>query len=122
MLNSLGELCITIPKNQSCSESDPTVPHDSTSSFFLPSWKSLVHGARPYILRPRKLDENDIKKIEDNARVLTEDLLDGISNKVNTTSICRLMHEQGRLKWLVLDRPDLSPEHAATRLHWALEY
>lgn len=43
MLNSLGELCITIPKNQSCSESDPTVPRSSTSA---PSY--LVDGFCPW--------------------------------------------------------------------------
>jgi hypothetical protein len=60
--------------------------------------------------------------IEDNPRVLIEDLLDGVLNKVKRTSIWRLLHEQGRRKWLVLDRLSLTPEHAAARLRWALEY
>ncbi len=39
---------------------------------------------------PRKLDEDDIKKIDDmieeNPRVLIEDLLEGVSHKVKRTS------------------------------------
>lgn len=60
--------------------------------------------------------------IEENPRILIEDLLNGFSNNFKRTSIWRLMHERGRRKWLVLDRPDLTPEHAAPRLRWALEY
>lgn len=70
--------------------------------------------------RPRKLDEDDIRKIdemiEQNPRVMIEDLLEGVSHKVKKTSIWRLMHEQGRRKWLVLDCPAPNPEHAAARL------
>lgn len=60
--------------------------------------------------------------IDENPRVTYEDLLAGVDNKVKRTSIWRLLHEEGRRKWLVLDRPGLTPAHAAARLEWARTY
>ena len=76
--------------------------------------------------RPRKLDEDDKSKllnaIDTNPRITYDDLLATVDNKVKRTSIWRLLHEEGRRKWLVLDRPGLTPGHAAARLQWAREY
>lgn len=70
--------------------------------------------------RPRKLDENDKSKlletIDTNPRITYEDLLATVDNKVKRHSIWRLLHEEGRRKWVVLDRPELTPYHAEKRL------
>lgn len=76
--------------------------------------------------RPRKLDDADKQKINDmideNPRVIYEDLLAGVDNKVKRTSIWRLLHEEGRRKQLVFYRPGLTPAHAAARLEQARTY
>lgn len=63
--------------------------------------------------RPRKLDDDDKAKplnaIDKNPRASYEDLLSTIDYKVKRASIERLLAKEGRLKWLVLDRPDLTP-------------
>lgn len=104
----------------------PTIPISTIKYTCQTAAKRVDNHSLPRSGRPRKLDEDDIKKIDDmieeNPRVLIEDLLDGVSHKVKRMSIWRLLHEQGRRKWLVLDRPGLTPEHAAARLRWALEY
>lgn len=104
----------------------PTIPISTIKSTCQNASKRVDNHTLSRSGRPRKLNEEDIEKIDDmidqNPRVLIEDLLEGVSNKVKRTSIWRLMHEQGRRKWLVLDRPALTPEHAAARLRWALEY
>lgn len=98
----------------------PTIPISTIKSTCQNAAKRVDNHSLPRSGRPRKLNEDDIKKIDDmideNPRILIEDLLEGVSNKVKRTSIWRLMHEQGRRKWLVLDRPALTPEHAAARL------
>lgn len=95
----------------------PTIPLSTIKYTVLQASKRVDNHSLPRSGQPRKLNEEDIKKIddmiEDNPRVLIEDLLEGVSNKVKRTSIWRLLHEQGRRKWLVLDRPSLTPEHAA---------
>jgi transposase len=76
--------------------------------------------------RPRKLNEADktklLEAIDENPRITYEDLLTTVDNKVKRHSIWRLLHEEGRRKWLVLDRPGLTPTHAAQRLRWARTY
>jgi transposase len=76
--------------------------------------------------RPRKLDSEDKEKllttIDDNPRVTYDDLLATVDHKVKRHSIWRLLAEEGRRKWLVLDRPALTPWHAQKRLEWAQTY
>lgn len=76
--------------------------------------------------RPRKLDESDktklLEAINENPRITYDDLLATVDNKVKRHSIWRLLHDEGRRKWLVLDRPGLTPFHAAQRLRWATTY
>lgn len=75
---------------------------------------------------PRKLNEDDKAKINaainNNPRILYDDLLASVDNKVKRASIQWLIAKEGRRKWLILNRLALEPEHAATRLRQAYEY
>lgn len=75
---------------------------------------------------PRKLSEEDRDRIYDaiqtNPSTTREDLLKEVDYKVKVSSIWRLTHEMGLRKWRKMDRPYLTPEHAAKRLSWALTY
>ena len=57
--------------------------------------------------RPRVLDGDDKAKllnaIDENPRTTYDDLLFEVDNKVKKESICRLLVEEGRRKWLVFD-------------------
>ncbi|KAJ5737409.1 uncharacterized protein N7483_002534 [Penicillium malachiteum] len=57
---------------------------------------------------------------EENPRVKYDDLLAEVDYKVCRQSIWRLLRESNLWKWLVLQRPELKPEHVAKRLQWAL--
>lgn len=104
----------------------PTIPIATIKSTVARAAKRVDNQTVPRSGRPRKLDENDKEKllhaIDENPRVTYEDLLSEVDNKVKRASIWRLLHEEGRRKWLVMDRPALTPEHAAARLRWARTY
>lgn len=104
----------------------PTIPLGTIKTTIARAKNRIDNETSPRSGRPRKLDEYDKRKIDDlideNPRVTYEDLLAGVDNKVKRSSIWRLLHETGRRKWLVMDRPGLTPEHAAARLRWAEEY
>lgn len=88
--------------------------------------KRIKNETLPRSGRPRKLDEDDRQNLLDaidiNPRITYEDLLTTVDHKVKRNSIWRLLHEEGRRKWLVLDRPALTPEHATARRRWAERY
>lgn len=74
----------------------------------------------------RKLTEEDRDRVYDAIQskpdITHEDLLAEVDNKVKATSIWRLTHEMGLRKWRKMDRPYLTPIHAAKRLTWAFIY
>jgi len=76
--------------------------------------------------RPKILDEDDrqkiLQKIHEDPRASYDDLLSEVSHKCKKDSIARLLHIEGLRRWRVMKRPHLKPEHAATRLSWALRY
>jgi transposase len=60
--------------------------------------------------------------IQNDPCITREDLLAEVDYKVKANSIWRLTHEMGLRKWRKLNRPYLTPIHAAKRLAWALTY
>ncbi|KAJ5472117.1 hypothetical protein N7539_008686, partial [Penicillium diatomitis] len=104
----------------------PDIPL-STISYTLTMKRKRMNGAS--LARagpPRKLSEEDRDRVYDaiqtNPSITREDLLKEVDYKVKTSSIWRLTHEMGLRKWRKMDRPYLTPEHAAERLSWALTY
>lgn len=104
----------------------PSIPIGTIKTTVYRANKRVKNETSPRSGRPRKLDADDKTKLLDaidtNPRITYVDLLATVDNKVNRTSIWRLLHEEGRRKWLVLDRPGLTPGHAAARLAWAQTY
>lgn len=72
---------------------------------------------------PQKLEENEksllFQAIEENPRIKYEALLALTNYRVSRQTIWRLLQTAHRRKWLVLQRPELTPEHARRRLCWA---
>jgi hypothetical protein len=74
-----------------------TIPLSTIKSTILNASKRVDNYSLVRPGCPRKLDEDDIKKIDDmieeNPCILIEDLLDGVSNKVKRSLVWRLMYE-----------------------------
>lgn len=72
---------------------------------------------------PQKLNENEksllFQAIEENPRIKYEGLLALVNYKVCRQTIWRLLQSANHRKWLVLQRPELTAEHARRRLLWA---
>lgn len=99
----------------------------STIHYTLRQEAKRVHGIS--IPRPgpiRKLTEEDRDRVYDAIQsrpdITREDLLAEVDYKVKRHSIWRLTHEMGLRKWRKMNRPYLTPIHAAKRLNWALTY
>jgi hypothetical protein len=69
----------------------PTIPISTIKSTCQNAAKRVDNHSLPRSRRPSKLNKNDIKKINDmikeNPRILIEDLLEEVSNKVKRTLI-----------------------------------
>jgi transposase len=98
----------------------PCIPVSKIKTTVYRANKRVKNETLPRSRRPRKLTEDDKTKLLDaidaNPRITYDDLLTTIDNKVKRTSVWRLLHEEGRRKWLVLDRPSLTPIHTEARL------
>jgi len=72
---------------------------------------------------PKKLDEEDkaklLRAIEENPRIKYDSLLALIDFKVQRQTIWRLLREENKRKWLVLQRPELTEGQARARRAWA---
>lgn len=72
---------------------------------------------------PQKLNNYEksllIQAIEENPRIKYSELLALVDCKVSRQTIWRLFQSSNHRKWLVLQRPELKPEHAHRRLQWA---
>jgi transposase len=72
---------------------------------------------------PKKLDEEDkaklLRAIEENPRIKYDGLLALIDFRVQRQTIWRLLREENKRKWLVLQRPELTEDQARVRRVWA---
>jgi transposase len=104
----------------------PSIPIGTLKTTIARESKRIDNQSMQRSGRPRKLDDDDRAKllnaIDENPHVSYEDLLSTVDHKVKRASIWRLLAEEGRRKWLVLDRPALTPFHAQKRLEWAQKY
>jgi transposase len=104
----------------------PSIPIPTIKYTVQQANKRIENQTSPRSGRPRKLNDDDKTKllnaINEDPRITYEDLLPEVDNKVKKEAIRRLLVEEGRRKWLVIDRPGLTPYHAARRLRWARTY
>lgn len=72
---------------------------------------------------PLKLEEHDkrllLEAIDNNPRIKYDALLALINYKVSRQTIWRTLQAVHKRKWLVLQRPELTPDQARRRLIWA---
>ena len=88
--------------------------------------KRVNSASLPRSGQPRKLTEEDRDSVYDaiqsNPSITRDELLSVVDYKVHAMSIWRLTHQMGLRKWRKMERPYLTPIHAAKRLQWALTY
>lgn len=83
-----------------------------------PTEETLPRSGRPKVLNDEERTML-LNLIRDDPHIKYDDLLSRLDHKVSRQTLWRFFREFNKRKWLVLQRPELSEEHAQKRRAWA---